>query len=88
MSEAEPNWDLATAETAYITISRYVEHTQISGIIIAMLAGAVSQSLGEEKLDFLVNSEHWQKYMASRRELDAAQADIQNLAEVIARLRQ
>ncbi len=83
-SEPEPNWNLATAETAYITISRYVEHTQISGIIIAMLAGA----LGEEKLDFLVSSEHWQKYMASRRELDAAQVDIQNLAEVIARLRQ
>ena len=88
MSEQEPNWNLATAETAYITISRYVEHTQISGIIIAMLAGAVSQALGEEKLDFLVQSEHWQKYMASRRELDAAQEDIQKLADVIERLRQ
>lgn len=84
MSELESNWNLETAESAYVVISRYVEHTQISGIIIAMLAGA----LGEEKLDFLVNSEHWQKYMASRRELDASKEDIENLAEIIERLRQ
>lgn len=84
MSEPEPNWNLETAETAYIAISRYVEHTQISGIIIAMLAGA----LGEEKLDFLVQSEHWKNYLASKRELDAAQADIQQLSGIIERLRQ
>lgn len=84
MSEPEPTWGLETAESAYIVISRYVEHTQVSGLIIAMLAGA----LGEERLEFLVNSEHWQKYMASRRDLEAAQEDIQKLAEIIARLRQ
>lgn len=84
MSEPDNNWNLAAAESAYIVISRYVEHAQISGFIIAMLAAA----LGEEKLEFLVNSEHWQKYLASKRELDASQEDIQNLAEVIDRLRQ
>ena len=84
MSESDNNWNLEAAESAYVAISRYVEHTQVSGIIIAMLAGA----LGEEKLDFLVTSEHWQKYMTSRRELDAAQEDIQKLAAAIERLRQ
>ncbi len=84
MSEPESNWNLETAESAYVVISRYVEHTQISGIIIAMLAGA----LGEEKLDFLVSSEPWQKYMASRRDLEAAQEDIQKLATIIEKLRQ
>ena len=84
MSEQDNSWNVEAAESAYVVISRYVEHTQISGIIIAMLAGA----LGEEKLEFLVNSEHWQKYMASRRELDASKEDIQQLAEVIERLRQ
>lgn len=83
MTDHDNSWNLEAAESAYIVISRYVEHTQVSGIIIAMLAGA----LGEEKLDFLVASEHWQKYLASRRELDAAQEDIQKLAEVIERLR-
>ena len=84
MSEQDNSWNVEAAESAYVVISRYVEHTQVSGIIIAMLAGA----LGEEKLEFLVNSEHWQKYMASRRELDASKEDIQQLAEVIERLRQ
>lgn len=88
MNEPEPHWNLETAENAYLVISRYVEHTQISGIIIAMLAGAVSNSLGEEKLDFLVQSEHWQKYMASKRDLEASKEDIQKLAEVIAHFRQ
>ncbi len=84
MSEQEPNWNLEMAESAYLVISHYVEHAQISGIIIAMLAGA----LGEERLEFLVQSEHWQNYMASRRELEAAQENIQKLAEIIERLRQ
>jgi hypothetical protein len=83
MNEPEPTWNLETAETAYVTISRYVEHTQVSGFIIAMLAGA----LGEERLEFLVQSEHWQKYLASKRELEAAQADIQILSELIERSR-
>ncbi len=84
MSEPAPTWNLETAESAYLAISRYVEHTQISGLIIAMLAGAV----GEERLEFLVNSEHWQNYMASRRELEAAQADIQTLSEIIEKMKQ
>jgi hypothetical protein len=84
MTEQANNFDLEAAESAYVVISRYVEHTQISGFIIAMLAGV----LGEEKLEFLVQSEHWQKYMASKRELAAAQEDIQKLANLIERLRQ
>lgn len=85
MSEPdESNWNLETAESAYVVISRYVEHTQVSGIIIAMLAGA----LGEERLEFLVQSEHWQKYMASRRDLESSQEDIQKLAAIIEKLKQ
>ena len=83
MSEPDPNWNLEAAESAYVVISRYVEHTQISGIIIAMLAGAA----GEERLKTLVQSEPWQKYLASKRELDASKEDIEKLAEFIARLR-
>jgi len=84
MSEPEANWNLDTAESAYVVISRYVEHTQISGFIIAMLAGA----LGEERLEFLVQSEHWQKYMASKRDLEASQEDIKKLAQIIELFRQ
>lgn len=83
MSEPEANSNLDTAESAYVVISRYVEHTQISGFIIAMLAGA----LGEERLEFLVQSEHWQKYMASKRDLEASQEDIQKLSAMIKQYR-
>ena len=83
MNEADNNWNLEAAESAYVVISRYVEHAQVSGFIIAMLAGA----LGEERLEFLVQSEHWQKYLASKRELDASKEDIENLASLIERLR-
>ena len=83
MNEPDNNWNLEAAEAAYVVISRYVEHAQVSGFIIAMLAGA----LGEEKLEFLVQSEHWQNYLASKRDLDAAKADIENLAALIERLR-
>lgn len=72
-------WNLDSAETAYSVIARYVEHTQVSGIIIALLAGA----LGEEKVKFIVQTEHWQKYMSSKRALEAAQSDIQKLTELI-----
>lgn len=83
MSESGSGLNLETAESAYVVISRYVEHTQVSGFIIAMLAGA----LGEERLEFLVQSEHWQKYMASKRELEASKEDIQKLADLIAQMR-
>ncbi|MFN7931193.1 MAG: hypothetical protein U0Y68_25345 [Blastocatellia bacterium] len=83
MTETNDKWDLTAAEAAYVVISRYVEHAQVSGFIIAMLAGA----LGEERLEFLVQSEHWQKYLASKRELEAAQEDIEKLATLIEQLR-
>jgi hypothetical protein len=74
-----PGWNLEAAEAAYGVIARYVDHAQVSGVIIALLAGA----LGEEKVKFIVQTEHWQKYMASRRELEAARADIDRLTGLI-----
>lgn len=81
-SEVLLEWNLDSAETAYSVIARYVEHTQVSGILIALLAGA----LGEEKVKFIVQTEHWQKYMASKRALEASRADIERLTELIDRM--
>lgn len=83
MNETSSNWDLDAAETAYTVIASYVEHTQISGIIIALLASHI----GEERLKPLVESEHWKNYMASKRELEAAQKDIQTLTKIIEQMR-
>ncbi len=83
MSETSTKFDLEAAETAYTVIASYVEHTQISGIIIALLASHI----GEERLKPLVESEHWKNYMASKRDLEAAQKDIQSLTKIIEQMR-
>ncbi len=82
---AEPlQWNLASAESAYSVIATYLEHVQISGLVIAALAHAV----GEEKLKSLVQSEPWQLYMASRRGLDETKSKVAALTELIDRTRE
>jgi len=76
-------WDIESAELAYGVIARYVEHTEISGIIIALLARA----LGEEKVKPLAQSEYWQSYMASKRSITEAKQDIERLTDLIERMR-
>lgn len=79
----ELDWNLESAELAYSVIARYVEHTQISGILIAVLASA----LGEERVAPIVESGHWQSFMASKRDLADAKADIERLTALIDQMR-
>ncbi len=81
--KAELDWNLESAELAYSVIARYVEHTQISGILIAVMASA----LGEERVSPIVESGHWQSFMASKRDLADAKADIEQLTVLIETLR-
>lgn len=81
--QTELEWNLESAEVAYSVIARYVEHTQISGILIAVLASA----LGEERVTPIVESGHWQGYMASKREITEAKNDIEKLTALIERMR-
>lgn len=80
--KTELEWKLESAQTAYSVIARYVEHTQISGILIAVMASA----LGEERVKPIVESGHWQSFMASKHELAEAKADIEQLTALIERL--
>ena len=82
MDDLESN--LESAEMAYGIIARYVEHTQVSGLLIAFLANA----LGEEKLKPLVQNEHWQMYQASRHQLTEARGEVDRLTALIDRLRE
>jgi hypothetical protein len=82
--QSELEWDLDSAELAFGVIARYVEHAQISGVVIAMLASV----LGEERLKPLADSEYWQSYMASKRSLSDAKIDIERLTALIEGLRQ
>jgi hypothetical protein len=80
----DQKWDLESAETAYAVIARYVDHAQVSGLLIAMLASA----LGEERLKPIVQSEYWQTYLASKRSLSEAREDIERLTLLIERMRE
>jgi hypothetical protein len=82
--EAEPEWNLESAELAYGVIARYVEHTQVSGIIIALLASA----LGEERVKPIAASEYWQSYMASKHSIADARPDVERLTALIERMRE
>ena len=83
-SNAESEWDLESAELAYGVIARYVEHAQVSGIIIALLASA----LGEERVKSIAASEYWQKYMASKQSIADARRDIERLTALVERMRE
>jgi hypothetical protein len=65
-------------------IAHYVEHAQITGLLIAVLAS----ELGEERLKSVVQSESWQMYMASKRTLESARRDIEALTNLIERMRE
>jgi hypothetical protein len=80
----DPTWNLESAETAYSVIARYVDHAQVSGLLIAMLASA----LGEERLKPIAQSEYWQNYLASKRSLAEAREDIEQLTAMIDKMRQ
>jgi hypothetical protein len=77
-------WSLESAELAYSVIARYVEHTQVSGIIIALLASA----LGEERIKSVAQSDYWQSYMSSKRSITDARQDIERLTLILERMRQ
>jgi len=82
--KAELEWNLESAETAYGVIATYVEHAQISGMIIALLASA----LGEERVAPIAEGEYWQAYMASKRNLVIAREDIDRLTTLVERMRE
>lgn len=72
-------WNLESAQTAYGVIAAYVDHAQAAGIIIAMLASA----LGEERVASIAQSPYWQNYMASKRAIADAKADIDRLTALL-----
>lgn len=73
------DFDRATVELAYEIISRYVDHTQLAGLVI----GTMAARLGEEGVKPVAQSEYWQGYMASRRHLLDAKEDIERLSRLL-----
>jgi hypothetical protein len=78
-TQAAAEWNIESAEIAYSVIARYVEHTNISGMIIALLASA----LGEERLKPIAQSPYWQSYLASKRAITEAKVDVERLTRML-----
>jgi hypothetical protein len=78
-TQAASEWSIESAEIAYSVIARYVEHTNISGMIIALLASA----LGEERLKPIAQSPYWQSYLASKRAITEAKVDVERLTRML-----
>jgi len=83
-TQPDLEWNLESAELAYSVIARYVEHTQVSGLIIALLASAI----GETTVGAIAQSEYYQRYMASKHAITEAKTDIERLTALIERMRQ
>src|SRR5262249_7881166 len=81
--DADLEWNQESTELAYSVIARYVEHTQVSGIIIALLPSA----LGEDRIGSIAASEYWQSYMPSTRSSTHAQQDVERLTALSERMR-
>jgi hypothetical protein len=77
-------WDLRSAEQAFLALSHYVDHAQISGLVIALLAG----QLGEEKLKPLLDSDYWRDYQQSRHRLLECREEVAQLGRLIDRMRE
>jgi hypothetical protein len=88
MSEARDHlfeeWNLNSAERAFLALSHYVDHAQVSGLVIALLAG----QLGEEKLKPLLESDYWRDYQESRHGLIECRYDVERLGQLIDRMRE
>ncbi len=70
------------ARLAYSIIQTLLEHTRVTGDLVALMA----QALGEEVQEALVNTPHWAAYMDSRRVLEQTRKDVETFAQVWTRL--
>ena len=64
------------ARLAYSIIQSLLEHTRVTGDLVALMA----QALGEEVQEALVNTPHWAAYMDSRRALERTRQDVERFA--------
>ncbi|MFL6231116.1 MAG: hypothetical protein ACJ741_20250 [Pyrinomonadaceae bacterium] len=74
--------DRAQARLAYSIISTLLDHTRVTGDLIALMA----QVLDEDTLKALTATPHWAAYLESRRAMERANADMEKFAHVMTAL--
>ena len=74
--------DAAQARLAYAIIESLLEHTRVTGDLVALMA----QALGEDVLEALTATPHWTAYLDSRRTLERTRQQIEQFAEIMTAL--
>ena len=74
--------DAAQARLAYAIIESLLEHTRVTGDLVALMA----QALSPDVLEALTATPHWAAYLDSRRVLERTRQQIEQFAEIMTRL--
>ena len=64
------------ARLAYSIIQTLLEHTRVTGDLVALMARAID----EDTLKALTGTPHWAAYLDSRRALERTRADVEKFA--------
>ena len=71
--------DLPNAKLAYTIVQSLLEgHEALSDLLVVM-----AHALDEDTLKALTNTGEWQKYLESKRNMEAANAQIEKLTEAL-----
>ena len=71
--------DATQARLAYAIIRALLEHTRVTGDLVALMA----QTIDEDTLKALTNTPHWAAYLDSRRTLERAREQVEQFTAIM-----
>lgn len=71
--------DLRGARLAYSIIETLLEHTRVTGDLVALMA----QVLDQDTVKSLTATPHWNAYLDSRRAMERTRADLEQFAAIM-----
>jgi hypothetical protein len=80
--DAPRDLDGEQARLAYSIIGTLLEHTRITGDLIALMA----QALDQDTLKALTGTPHWAAYLDSRRAMERANKDMEKFVQAMTAL--
>ncbi len=82
-SESAPHpFDFEAARLAYSIIEALLEHTRVTGDLIALMA----QVLDEDTVKALTATPNWTAYLDSRRMMERTRANVERFTEIMINL--
>ena len=71
--------DAAQARLAYSIIRALLDHTRVTGDLVALMA----QTMDEDTLKALTGTPHWAAYLDSRRALERAREQVEQFTAIM-----